>query len=150
MDRTSIHTDLDQAVAFIIRRTSRSLRVYLNRILSDSEFEGGSEQWLILVRLRQAASLLQGELKADNLDDRANISRQIKALQTLGYIKVKADVQDGRKKNISLSTKGIKLVDKLMPLMVEERKRLFNQFTSEELETVVNVLNRLETTITEQ
>lgn len=147
MERIASSTKLDQAVAFIIRRTSRRLRVQLNRLLISNGFEGGSEQWLILLRLKQTGSLSQKELKDDNLDDRANISRQIKALLSSGYVDIQTDPVDARKKNISLTPKGNNKVAGIMPAIVAERKRLFSQFTNKELDTLVTLLEKLENSL---
>lgn len=138
---------LDTAVAFRIQRLARLLRNHLAQFLSDNDFEGGPEQWAIVFRLWELGTAAQKDLVDDVLNDRANITRHIQALERKGYVSRVSSADDGRKKIVALTEKGKTKFNQLKPLVIAERQRIFTRFGDSEFKQLLSGLSKVEASL---
>ncbi|NJK81577.1 MAG: MarR family transcriptional regulator [Chloroflexaceae bacterium] len=137
-------TNLDKVVAYVIYRTSRILRFRLVKFFQEQGINISPEQWFILVRLFQQAGQSQGELADRDLNDHPNITRLLDALERAELIERRSDPNDRRRTLVYLSAQGTRMMEQLLPLVFEERKRLFDGFSNTEIATLIQMLNRIE------
>lgn len=141
LDDTS---SLDNAVAYIIHHTSRILRFHLAKFFQNQGVDISPEQWFILFRLYERPGQSQGELADRDLHDHPNITRLLDALERRKLVYRAADPGDRRRSLVSLTEEGQQTMERLLPLVVEERKRLFAGLTPEEIAAFVSTLRRIE------
>ena len=137
-------SSLDNAPAYIIHRVARVLRVHLLQFLAQAEYDITPEQWFILFRLHEQEGISQIELADQTLNDRPNITRLLHSLEKKKLVERRADPMDGRRSLVFLRPGGRKLLDRLFPGIMQERRRLFDGVSQDEVETLKEILLRIE------
>lgn len=148
MTRHDDTTSINNATAFIILRTARLLRFHLNKVLEDAELGISAEQWFILFKLWETPDVPQNALADPVLNDEPNITRLLNALEAQGLITRTVDAKDKRRKLISLSDKGHAMMEDFLPEVADIRKGVFSGIDNDEIEHLVDILNRVENNIT--
>ena len=144
MSRHHDITNLDNAVAYIMLRVSRLLRLHLDRTLTNLGVDISPEQWFILFKLYNQPPLPQRALADPVLNDEPNITRLVRALEMEGYVKRGADEHDRRQRLVSLTEDGRVLMDRLLPAIIPVREAIFADINDGEIEHLVSILHRLE------
>lgn len=140
--------DLDKAIAYKIHRLARLLRVHINQLLQQEGLALGMEQWLILVRLYETPWVAQHELADQALNDHPNITRLIDQLAKRDWVQRAADAEDRRRHLVALTPAGRALVESFQPQVMAERKRLFGDFATEEVDQLLTMLAKIEQKLT--
>jgi MarR family transcriptional regulator, transcriptional regulator for hemolysin len=148
MEPRQIRTNnIDQATAYLIHRMARLLRVHLIQFFEREGLEITPEQMFILFKLYEKEGQPQAELADKALNDHPNVTRLLDALEKHSLIARRADPEDRRKSLIFLTEESQALMARLLPLAIEERRRLFKGITQQELDLFENVLKRVEQNI---
>jgi DNA-binding MarR family transcriptional regulator len=140
---------LDNATAYIIRRTARLLRFHMDKFLQGMDAPISSEQWFILFRLWEQSGVPQNALTDPLLNDEPNIARHIHTLEEAGYVVRAVDENDKRRRLVSLSDKGRAFVQGMFPHVVEEREAVFDGISAEDIERLVDILHRIDANLSE-
>ncbi|MFT7518177.1 MAG: DNA-binding MarR family transcriptional regulator [Kiritimatiellia bacterium] len=135
---------LERAHAYRITRVARLLRRSLIAVLAGVDASLSPEQFLLIMRLAEQDGVVQGELVDPDLDDRANITRQIDALARRDLVQRLPDSKDRRKRRIYLTHSGRDLYVLLLPLVRSERDQLFGVVPAADLAAFERVLHHLE------
>lgn len=144
MNRHHDITNLDNAVAYIILRVTRLLRLHIDRTLTELGADISPEQWFILFKLHNQAPLPQKALADPVLNDEPNITRLVRSLEERGYVSRGNDQQDRRQRLVSLTEKGRALMARMLPAIIPIRETIFAGINDEEIEQLVTTLHRLE------
>jgi MarR family transcriptional regulator, transcriptional regulator for hemolysin len=136
--------NLDNSIAYRIRRLARLLRIELNQVLAESSGNLTAEQWIILLQLYNKGQLYQHELTDAALQDRANIARHLNNLETNGYIHRTQDGQDARRNLVELTDAGNELIIYLAPIISELRVQRYKGLSQEDIEQLMNFLKIIE------
>lgn len=143
-DPISDVSSLDVALAYRIHRLARLLRVHLVRFLNTHAPGLSPEQWFLLFRLFERDGRSQSDLTDPVLDDRPNVSRQIRGLIASGFVERSPDPGDGRRSLLSLTDAGREQVETLLPVVVEARRTFFGVIPAADLGVFSDVLATLE------
>lgn len=126
-----------------IYRTSQ-----IHIVPSVSEFDIGRGQWYFLNQLLlEADGISQEELSRKMVVDSAHTARAIKILEEKGFVYREKDSEDGRKKNIFITDKSLKIKEDYHNIYKDLNKILVKDFTSEEIELLISLLFRMEDNI---
>lgn len=139
--------NLDNSVAYHIRRLARLLRIELNQVLAQSPGNLTAEQWIILLQLHNKEQLNQHELTDAVLQDRANIARHLNNLEANGYIHRTQDEQDARRNLVSLTYAGTGLIEYLVPIISELRIRRYQGLSQDDLQQLMKFLKIIENNV---
>jgi DNA-binding MarR family transcriptional regulator len=113
-------------------------------ILLQERLDMGFSQFKILLALKGAAGVQQREI-ADRLGQtEASISRQIKLLKDAGHVKVARNEANRREHIITLTTKGVRAVEKAVRALNDYHAPLFARFSPSQQETLKNLLQALD------
>ena len=123
---------LEDALAYQIHRTARLLRYHLLGFFRRQEVDITPEQWFILYRLNRQDRLSQSDLTDRAIDDRANITRLVDALEKRQLVARHPDPDDRRRSLVGLTDRGRDLVERLLPLVFSEREELFGELGAED------------------
>ncbi|TNE45396.1 MAG: MarR family transcriptional regulator [Deltaproteobacteria bacterium] len=137
-------TSIDNAVAFQIHRFARLLRYNLQSMLRREADGLTPEQWFILFRLYEQDGQTQAELADRALNDRPNITRMLDKLEQKQLVARTAHPEDRRSYRIFLSRTGRSFVEDMFPKMIEERQRIFNGVSDEDLNHLLRTLKAIE------
>ncbi len=105
----------------------RAQSVILTDLFKDLGF--GSSHYIYLVRISDYPGINQKELSELIHIDRANANRALKKLDSLGYIQVSVDDNDGRNKRNHLTPLGGETV-----IIIKERLKLLTSILSKDID----------------
>ncbi|MEN0065222.1 MAG: MarR family transcriptional regulator [Myxococcota bacterium] len=134
---------LEQAHAYRLQRLGRGLRYHLLKHLEPYGIT--PEQYLILFRLKERDGRGQSELVDPGFDDRANITHLVNQLEKGRLVERRADESDRRKRQVWLTDTGRDLIHSLLDDAVRIRMKLFQDFDDDELEKLIEFVDRIET-----
>jgi DNA-binding MarR family transcriptional regulator len=79
--------------------------------------------------------------------DKSAVSRSLQMLEASGRISGQVDSKDGRRYAVSLTPEGKALHDRVLKVALERERRLLSDFSPEEVDTLVNLLSRMQGTV---
>lgn len=101
-------------------------------------------QWRIVLLLGSVSATTAGSLTAATGIDKGLFSRKLKTLIEMGVVKIKTNRDDHRQQLISLTPKGMRLYDKMAPVMRTRQQYLLSVLTAKERDIVAASLRKLE------
>jgi DNA-binding MarR family transcriptional regulator len=79
--------------------------------------------------------------------DKGAVSRCFRHLDTSKLISVKADAEDARLKNVELTSKGLKLHDRVMKIALKREQNLLAGLSEQELNTLIKLFAKLQNNV---
>jgi DNA-binding MarR family transcriptional regulator len=100
-------------------------------------------EWRVMAVLGDSGPLTQRDLTRLTLMDKVAVNRACKGLEERGLASRRPNAQDGRSHLLELSEAGLRTHDEIMPLALEMERRLFANFTSDEIDQFRTMLDRI-------
>ena len=100
-------------------------------------------EWRVMAVLGDSGAHTQRELTTMTIMDKVAVNRACKVLEDRGLAVRKPNAQDGRSHLLQLTPGGAAMHGQIMPLALEMERRLFTNFTDEEIEGFRSLLGRL-------
>jgi len=126
---------------------SRSRRVFKHQMATEfrnKEIELSFEQFFILKLLNANAEFIQQDL-ADRLQkDKSIIVRHINCLLEHQFVGRITNMEDKRKKNLTLTKSGVEILNRMNEVAVDVSNKLLSGITESELEIFKFVLTRIQ------
>lgn len=122
--------ELKDCLGYRMRRLSRVIDGYLKDMLND--FEITEKQMTIIFALFQLGQVEQGKVAKVLLLENSTISRNVKLLEKMEIVQKSADYRP----KISLSPKGKKLADELLPLWNKTMGELIDKMGEDAMDNV--------------
>jgi len=101
------------------------------------------DQKLILQYLNDHPELSQNEIAELVFKDNASLTRMIDLMVRKGFLLRSINPDDRRRFKIELTPKGKEVLEKLAPIIVENRKKAFAGISEEELTQLKHTLNKI-------
>jgi DNA-binding MarR family transcriptional regulator len=122
----------------------QAINRYLRSMVSDqAENPVTRVQWMLLRHLQRNSSCTIGEL-AEHLDVRSStMSQMVDRLEKNGIVYRASNQKDARVKSVTLSEKGKKIIQEREMLWVNSLAQPFQNFSVEEKETLLNLMDKL-------
>ncbi len=139
---------LEEATAYQIYRLARLMRQNLKKALKAGGLDVTAEQYFLLYRLLQKDGVAQSELADRVLKDYPNLTRHIDSLEKKGLVVRQSDPADRRKYLINLTDIGRQQMDLAVPIIQEERERLFGDYDEKSLHQFHSFLRELQAKVT--
>lgn len=128
---------------FILESTAKKIKLELQRKFNEINADITVDQWVILLELYQHNTQNQVELCERCSKDAPTITRIIELLLKKELITREECKSDRRKFNISLSRKGKSLVQKLLPIVIEFRKKGWNNLTDKDIQHMERITKKI-------
>ncbi len=128
---------------FLIERTAKKIKQTLQKVFNELKVDITVDQWVILNELNQHGPLSQNELGNFSFKDAPTVTRIIDLLSKKDLVKRKMDKNDRRKYNVELTAKGNKMVNKLLPYIVEFRKMGWEGLTEKDIKKLQKILDKV-------
>ena len=100
-------------------------------------------EWRIMAVLGDSGARTQRELTRLTLMDKVAVNRACKVLEERRLAVREPNEQDGRSHLLQLTESGSAMRNQIMPLALEMERRLFSNFSPEELERFRDLLTRV-------
>lgn len=133
----------EQALFFLIKRTSRAFVRRLNRSFSEAGYDITGEQWRILRCLWYKDGLRQQDLAERVHKDKTSITRSIDSMEKRDLVVRIPDRLDRRQKLIYLTDKGKRLREKSMEVAKKMSLEAQQGIESEHLDVFRDVLTKI-------
>lgn len=133
--------DLDSSPGFLICKTAIRFKCQMGRRLKD--FDITPEQWGVISMLWEEDGITQKELSSRIVKDQPNTTRILDKLEQKGIIRRADNTEDRRAFLIYLTDEGRKMRDELFPVITRLRQDTCMDFTKEEVDALMNMLDRI-------
>jgi DNA-binding MarR family transcriptional regulator len=107
-------------------------------------------RWRIVLALHQSGEMSQKALSRLLRMDPAALTRQIKAIEALGWVERHSDQQDNRLTNVALTPEGSKVVLATLPRRSAFIENALSDLSIEDMEKLSRMLNTLEERLRQQ
>ena len=100
-------------------------------------------EWRVMAVLGDSGAMTQRDLTRLTLMDKVAVNRACRVLEERGLAYRRPNAQDGRSHHLDLTESGTRMRDEIMPLALEMERRLFSNFTREEVAQFRSLLERI-------
>lgn len=108
-----------------------------------SKYSIGSGEIPILLTLYREGNLNQNALTEKLFIDKATVSREIRRLVDMGYVKRKREEKDRRNYLVSLTEKGRNIIPKIREISVKWREILLKNFSEKEENFIIQAMEKM-------
>lgn len=140
-DRTEKWT-LDRFLTYRIARLNAALNAQATRLLAKG-YGLSLGQWRIVVTIGKGGARTSKELLEMTQMDPALISRLLRQLEDKALLRTGRSSSDRRMLDVSLTSKGTKVLNDTFPVMQARQKALAAELKSGELEVLGSMIDRL-------
>ncbi len=116
--------------------SSGASRLYLKR------FGIGIIEWRVMAMVAIEPDIAPARITQIIGLDKASVSRESRRLEEKGYLAVAEDPSNQRRKLLSLTPLGYELHDRIIQVALERERRLLSDLSPDEVETLVDLLQR--------
>lgn len=142
MDDFELSSFLPYRLAVLSERVSRRLSV---------EYEEGHglsiAEWRVLVHLSRSDPVSVRDIQTFVNLEKPRVSRAVARLEKLGLVQKVAGADDARLVEISLTPKGRKALEDILPRAVELERRLLREVSEQDLSNFIRVMEQLHTVL---
>lgn len=107
-------------------------------------------RWRILLHLHQSGESSQKQLAKVLRTDPGALTRQIKAIESMGWVERHSDAHDNRLTNVALTEAGRKVVAATLPQRTAFIEAAFGDFSVDEMNDLSHMLHTLEEQLIDQ
>ncbi len=141
---------VDESLGFLIQRTSRLIRKYLNKELTRKGYSLTGEQYDVLFHLWHQDEQHQHDLAKMLCKDKTTITRLIKGIESLNLVKRASNKEDKRKKLVCLTASGKAVVKDLASLAQAVFEKAQKGISSSDIAVCKEVLTQISETISRE
>ncbi|HSX93318.1 MAG TPA: MarR family transcriptional regulator [Hydrogenophaga sp.] len=116
--------------------SSGASRLYLKR------FGIGIIEWRVMAMVAIEPDITPARITQVIGLDKASVSRESRRLEEKGYLAVAEDPSNQRRKLLSLTPLGYEMHDRIIQVALERERRLLSDLSADEVETLVDLLQR--------
>lgn len=128
---------------FLLERTSKKLKQTLQRNFNDIGAIITVDQWVIMYELFKHGSLSQNQIGENTYKDAPTVTRIIDLLAKKTLVKRKMSKEDRRKYFIELTKKGTETIEKLLPDVIEFRKKGWEGLDQSDLQALNVIVDKV-------
>ena len=129
---------------FILESTAKKIKLALQRKFNEHGIDITVDQWVVLLELHKHGTQNQVTLCELCCKDAPTITRIIELLVKKDLVMRENCKEDRRKFNISLSRKGKALVQKIIPVIIEFRKKGWEQLTEKDVQHLERITKKIQ------
>jgi DNA-binding MarR family transcriptional regulator len=104
-------------------------------------------QWRVLSVLKAYGTLSVGKIVESTLMEQSTASRVVAQLEEEGRVVRRWSEADSRVAEVTLTQRGVEAFNEIIPTALRHQELAFQGFSREEIDTLSNLLNRIEKNI---
>ncbi|UYO94837.1 MarR family winged helix-turn-helix transcriptional regulator [Pollutimonas sp. M17] len=125
-----------------IQQLGRTYRALMSAF--EADIGHSMPRWRILLALHRSGECSQKQLARELPMDPAALTRQIKAIEGMGWIERHADPADNRLTNVALTASGREIVQATLPRRTAFIENVFEDLSAAQLDQLSDLLHTLE------
>ncbi len=137
---------MEKITATFFYRLEKSIKTYRQFAQNTLRVHGHSitiDQWLVLRMLKDHPDVSQNDLADLIFKDKASVTRILDLLEQQKFLTRKTDPDNRRRSRLSLTPKGHKAVEAIMPIVTRYRKAALLGISEKDLLKTQAVLDRM-------
>jgi DNA-binding MarR family transcriptional regulator len=134
---------LDKILFYTLEKSIKVYRKFAQNRILKSGYDITIDQWLVLKTLHENKSISQNEIAELVFKDFASITRIIELLVQKAYITRKINTTDRRKFILEITEKGNKIIEKIYPIVIENRKQALTDLSIDEINNLKIQLEKI-------
>jgi DNA-binding MarR family transcriptional regulator len=135
------HYGMSNSVGYLIRRGSNLLMPQMEALFASESLT--FSQWTVLMALREWGQSTAAEIARNICHDAGSLTRMLDELEERDLIVRARSETDRRVVSLTLTTKGLGMVETILPRVVGFWNDLLADFSHLEVKLLVKLLNRL-------
>jgi DNA-binding MarR family transcriptional regulator len=132
-----------ETVFHAIERTIKEYRKFAQRNISESFNEITIDQGMVLLYLEKYPDLALKEIAELVFKDNASMTRMINLMEEKKYLKRSINLQDRRRFNIEISSKGKEILSQLPSIIKNNRKQSLKGISIHEISQMETTLKKI-------
>lgn len=129
------------SVGYLVRRAGNLMTGRVEAAFAEQKVTFA--QWLVLMNLRDGLAGNAAEISRHMCHDSGALTRVIDQLEQRGFITRCRSVADRRTVELTLTEEGLRMVNSLVPLVVNMLNTALAGFTQDEVDTLTRLLTKL-------
>ena len=125
-----------------LRKTTRTITQFYDKMLQPTGLR--STQCLMLMEICSNENISVCSLGVILLMDQSTVTRNVELLRKSGYIDIKKEEQDCRKKCITITNKGLNTLNEAIPIFKQAQSKIENGIGKERIEELLKTLKDIE------
>jgi len=125
-----------------LRKTTRTITQFYDKILQPTGLR--STQCFLLLNIFLNENISVCNLGNVLLMDQSTVTRNIELLRKCGYIDIKKEEVDSRKKCISITINGLKKLEEATPILKKAQSKIEDGIGKERIEELIKILKDIE------
>lgn len=142
--KTEQGTALRDHLTYRIARVQAKLNAQATRIVKEAAGITLT-QWRVILLIGTVGRTRSTDVVREAAIDKGLVSRTIKTLTDADLVATETDKHDQRAHNLTLTAKGRELYARVLPITQERQRALRADLDADEIETLYQVLDKLET-----
>ncbi len=138
-----------QVIFYSIERAIKEYRKFAQKNISKEIKDITVDQGLVLLFLDHYPDLSQKEIAELVFKDNASMTRMIDLMVKKQYLMRTINDQDRRRHTLTITTEGKRILKKLPPIILQNRKKALEGVTDEEIQQLQSTLSKIITNCTQ-
>jgi DNA-binding MarR family transcriptional regulator len=134
---------LDQNIFYSIDKAIRTYRQFAQTRLKANEFEMTVDQWIVMQCIQANPTMSQQEIAERVFKDSASVTRIISILVKSKFLTRKVMSSNRRRVSLKITKFGMETLDKMNEIIVQNRAQALHGISSDEIDLVKNIMNRI-------
>jgi MarR family transcriptional regulator, transcriptional regulator for hemolysin len=134
---------LDEILFYTLEKSIKVYRKFAQNQILKNGYDITIDQWLVLKTLQENKHLSQNQIAELVFKDFASITRIIELLVQKQYVFRKINITDRRKFELEITKKGNKTIEKIYPIVIENRKQALAGLKNTEINTMKVQLEKI-------
>ena len=135
------HYGMKNSVGYMIRRSTNLILPQMEVLFAEESLT--FSQWTVLMALREWGQSTAADVARHICHDAGSLTRILDELEERGLVTRARSETDRRVVALTLTTKGLSMVETLLPRVVEFWNGLLGDFSHAEIKSLVKLLSRL-------
>lgn len=134
---------IDEIIFYTLEKSIKVYRKYAQNQILKNGYDITIDQWLVLKTLQENKNLSQNQIAELVFKDFASITRIIELLSKKKYIQRTINSNDRRKFVLDITEEGNKIIEKIYPIVIENRAKALTDFNLEEINNLKAQLDKI-------
>ncbi len=134
---------IDEIIFYTLEKSIKVYRKYAQNQILKNGYDITIDQWLVLKTMQENKNLSQNQIAELVFKDFASITRIIELLVKKKYIQRTIDNNDRRKFVLDIMEEGNKIIEKIYPIVAENRKKALTDLNLEEINNLKTQLDKI-------
>jgi DNA-binding MarR family transcriptional regulator len=139
--------EIEKNIIHYINKASIDIKYYFDKLLKESDYPITSDEWVLLFHLLKSGSKNQKWYGEIIFKDKTATMRMIDNLEKRKIVKRLQDKNDRRQNLLYITKKGIEILDKLFPIIIEKLNKISTNISQKDMEITKATLKKISNNI---